>query len=193
MSARCSAGPSIKPTQPPHLREYFPLQMTALTIYQVISCHKTADTQFSLFFDRWQPKQKTTRMVQLPATAAIENVAACWVSGPGGSLSGGAFVRGVFCPGGLLSEGLMPVPPKFNAYTHRLGFLCLASQSDGQTNKKTKRQTRPRSSAGSRPPSPNFQDMQRWRHTTYFIQALYGSDPFLRSQGRKKPKKPILP
>ena len=29
--------------------------------------------------------------------------------------------------GGVLSRGLMPVPPKFNAYTHRLGFLCLAS------------------------------------------------------------------
>jgi len=26
-----------------------------------------------------------------------------------------------------LSGGLMPVPPKFSAYTHRLGFLCLAS------------------------------------------------------------------
>jgi len=26
-----------------------------------------------------------------------------------------------------LSGGLMPVPPKFNAYTYRLGFLCLAS------------------------------------------------------------------
>ena len=26
-----------------------------------------------------------------------------------------------------LSGGLMPVPPKFNAYTRRLGFLCLAS------------------------------------------------------------------
>ena len=26
-----------------------------------------------------------------------------------------------------LSGGLMPVPPKFNAYTNRLGFLCLAS------------------------------------------------------------------
>ena len=26
-----------------------------------------------------------------------------------------------------VSGGLMPVPPKFNAYTHRLGFLCLAS------------------------------------------------------------------
>jgi len=61
-------------------------------------------------------------MVQLPATSAIEYVAACRVSG-----AGGIFVRGVFCPGGLLSGGLMPLPPKFNAYTHRLGFLCLAS------------------------------------------------------------------
>jgi len=56
-------------------------------------------------------------MVQLPATAAIEYVAACWVSGAGG----------IFCPGVLLFGGLMPVPPKFNAYTNRLGFLCLAS------------------------------------------------------------------
>jgi len=71
-------------------------------------------------------------MVQLPATAAIEYVVACWVSG-----TGWIFVRGCFCPGsllpgglfpaGLLPGGLMPVPPKFNAYTHRLGFLCLAS------------------------------------------------------------------
>jgi len=39
-------------------------------------------------------------MVQLPATAAIEYVAACWVSG-----AGGIFVRGCFCPGGLLPGG----------------------------------------------------------------------------------------
>jgi len=51
-------------------------------------------------------------MVQLPATAAIEYVAAGHFF-PGGLLAGGAFVRGVFCPGGLLSGGLMPVPPQF--------------------------------------------------------------------------------
>ena len=72
-------------------------------------------------------------MVQLPATAAIEYVAAGWVSGAGGFLSGGAFVRWVFCPGALLPGGifvwgafirgsfargsfvrggLMPVPPQ---------------------------------------------------------------------------------
>ena len=71
-------------------------------------------------------------MVQLPATAATEYVAACWVSGPGGFLSGGSFARGNFFPGGLLpggtfGRGAYARPPKFNAYTNRLGFLCLAS------------------------------------------------------------------
>ena len=46
---------------------------------------------------------KKTRMVQLPATAAIEYVAACWVSG-----GGGIFVQGCFCPGGILPGGLFP-------------------------------------------------------------------------------------
>ena len=48
-------------------------------------------------------------MVQLPATAAIEYVAAGHfspgVSWPGGLLAGGIFVRGCFCPGGLLPGG----------------------------------------------------------------------------------------
>ena len=61
-----------------------------------------------------------TRMVQLPATAAIEYVAAGHFSPEvfwrQGLLAGGIFVRGCFCPGGLLpggllSGGLMPVPP----------------------------------------------------------------------------------
>jgi len=39
-----------------------------------------------------------TRMVQLPATAAIEYVAASWVS-----RARGAFVHGDFFPGGLLA------------------------------------------------------------------------------------------
>ena len=73
------------------------------------------------------PRYKvSTRMVQLPATAAIEYVAAGHFF-PGGLLPGSTFGRGDFWPGGFLSGGLMPVTPKFNAYTHRLGFLCLAS------------------------------------------------------------------
>ena len=38
---------------------------------------------------------------------------------PGGLLSGGLMPGGHFWPGGLLAN--------FNAYTNRLGFLCLAS------------------------------------------------------------------
>ena len=92
-------------------------------------------------------------------------------------LSGGCFVRGAYARS-----------PKFNfnAYTHRLGFLCLASQCDGQTNKNTDKLC-PLAPRGVDPRSPHFQGMQRWRHTTYFIQALYGSDPLLRSQGRNPP------
>jgi len=60
------------------------------------------------------PVPGQTRMVHLPATAAIEYVAAgpffpggLWPGGllAGGFLSGGAFVRGVFCPGGLFPWG----------------------------------------------------------------------------------------
>ena len=55
-----------------------------------------------------------TRMVQLPATAAIEYVAACWVSGAGGLLSGvllsgGSFARGTFSPGDFFPGSLLPV------------------------------------------------------------------------------------
>jgi len=50
-----------------------------------------------------------TRMVQLPATTAIEYVAPGHFSPgifwPGGLLAGGIFVREVFCPGAVLAGG----------------------------------------------------------------------------------------
>jgi len=78
-------------------------------------------------------------MVQLPATAAIEYVAAGHFF-PGGLLAGGTFARGtfspgVFCPGALLPGGTFVQ----GAYAHSpqvqcvyepsrlLGFLCLSS------------------------------------------------------------------
>ena len=45
-------------------------------------------------------------MVQLPATAAIDYVAACWVSGAGEIFVRGCFCPGVFCPGGTFSPGV---------------------------------------------------------------------------------------
>ena len=85
-------------------------------------------------------------MVQLPATAAIVYVAACWVSWAGGIfLSGGAFVRGVFCPGGLLSGGL-------TAYARSPQVQCVYGPSrlsvpsnrsvTDKKNKKTNKKTR---------------------------------------------------
>ena len=59
-----------------------------------------------------------TRMVQLPATAAIEYVAACWVSG-----AGRIFVRGCFCPGGLMPGGTFP-RGSFARGDFCLGGLC---------------------------------------------------------------------
>ena len=56
---------------------------------------------------------------------------------PGVLLSGGSFARGTFSPGDFFPGGLLPGgtfvrgayarSSKFNAYTYRLGFLCLAS------------------------------------------------------------------
>ena len=68
-------------------------------------------------------------MVQLPATAAIEYVAACWVSG-----AGGIFVRGCFCPGeGLLSGGrggLLPGETFVQAaYAHSPQVQCIYAPS----------------------------------------------------------------
>jgi len=63
----------------------------------------------------------STRIVQLPSTAAIEYVAAFGRARgdfcPGVLLSGGSFTRGTFgrgdfCPGAYARS------PKFNAYTH---------------------------------------------------------------------------
>ena len=75
-------------------------------------------------------------MVQLPATAAIEYVAAghffpggLLAGGllPGGFLSGGAFVRGVFCPGGTFVRGAYARSPQVQCVYEPSRFLCLAS------------------------------------------------------------------
>ena len=84
--------------------------MSSLVLFYCLRCYSTG------------AGADKTRMVQLPATAAIEYVAACWVSGAGVFLSGGSFARGTFVRGAYVRP-----PPKFNAYTNRLGFLCLAS------------------------------------------------------------------
>jgi len=67
-------------------------------------------------------------MVQLPAAAAIEYVAACWFPGAGGIFVGGTRTRTKTKTRTITKtvRGAYARSPKFNAYTHRLGFLCLA-------------------------------------------------------------------
>jgi len=135
---------------------------------------------------------RRTRMVQLPATAAIEYIAACWVSGAGGTKTitktkTKTRTKTKTVRGCLLSGGLMPVPPNFNAYTHRLGFLCLASQREGQ--KKQKKQTRPPSSAGSRPPLPKFSGYVEVEAHYIFHPSTIWVRPLFTELGPKNPPK----
>ena len=108
--------------------------------------------------------------------------------------AGGIFVRGVFCPGGLLSGGLMPVPPKFNAYTHRLGFLCLSSQHDRQTKKANNQTNKKTNSAlqlrGEQTPAPQIFRVCRGGGTLHISSKHYmGPTPFYRTRAKKTPQK----
>ena len=112
---------------------------------------------------------------------------------PGGLLAGGIFVRESFCPGGGLlsggsfargdfySGGLCPFHQVQCVYEP--SRLSVPSIVAWRTNKTKKWQTRPPSSAGSRPPLPKFSGYVEVE-AHYILQALYGSDPFLRSYGR---------
>ena len=98
---------------------------------------------------------------------------------PGGTFPRGSFARGHFWPVGLLSRGAHAHSPQVQC-VYAPSRLSVPSIVAWRTN--TKRQTRPRSSAGSRPPLPKFSGyVEVEAHYIYFIQALYGSDPFLRS------------
>jgi len=129
-------------------------------------------------------KKKQTRMVQLPATVAIEYVAACWVSG-----AGGIFVRGVFCPGTFVRGAYARSPQVQCIYAP--SRLSVPSIIAWRT--KNKKQTRPRSSAGSRPPLPKFSGYVEveahyiFHPSTIWVTSFYGVGP------KKPPKKPILP
>jgi len=102
-------------------------------------------------------------MVQLPATAAKEYVAACWVPGAGGIFVGGTRTR-------TKTKNRTKTKTVWGAYARSPQFQCayapsrlsvpsiVAWRTKKQTNIQTnkKRQTRPHSSAGSRPPLPKF-------------------------------------
>jgi len=135
-------------------------------------------------------------MVQLPATAAIEYVAACWVSGAGGIIVQGCFCPGVFCPGALLAGGTFvrgahARSPQVQC-VYAPSRLSVPSVVVWRTNKK--RQTRPRSSAGSRAPLPKFSGyVEVEAHYIFHPSTIWVRPLFTELGPKKKPKKPILP
>jgi len=101
---------------------------------------------------RKQVARWSTRMVQLPATAAIEYVATCYITRTitrtkTKTVRGGTFVRGSYARYPQIQCVYAP------------WMLSVPSIVAWRTNKKTniqKRETRPLSSAGSWPPLPKF-------------------------------------
>ena len=131
--------------------------------------------------------------------------------GPGGFLSGGAFVRGVICLGDLLPGVICPgdfFPGVFcpgtllaggtfvrGAYAHSPQVQCVYAPSRlsvhsivaWRTNKqKTKRQTRPRSSAGSKPPLPEFSEYVEVEAHYIFHRSTIWVRPLFTELGPKK-------
>ena len=129
-------------------------------------------------------------MVQLPATAAIEYVAACrgtfdrgdFCPGcfcPAGLLSVGSFAQGDFCPGGLC-----PFPQVQCVYVP--SRLSVPSIVAWRTNKKT---NSARSSAGSRPPLPKFSGYVEVEAHYIFHPSTIWVRPLFTELGPKKPPK----
>ena len=84
----------------------------------------------------------------------------------------------------------MPVPPNFNTYTHRLGFLCLASQRNGQKNKQTNKQTNSASQLrGEQTPTPQIFRVCRGGCTLH--KHYVGPTPFYGARAENPQKSPF--
>ena len=105
---------------------------------------------------------------------------------PGSLLPGGTFGQGDFCPGGVFCPGgLCPFPQVQCAYAP--SRLSVPSIVAWRTNKK--RQTWPRSSAGSWPPLPKFSGYVEVEAHYIFHQSTIWVRPLFMELGpEKKPK-----
>jgi len=79
------------------------------------------------FADEKKQKNAKTRMIQLPATAAIAYVAACCRTRTRTRTRTKTGTKTKFGTITKTVRGPYARSPKFNTYTHRLGFLCLAT------------------------------------------------------------------
>jgi len=115
---------------------------------------------------------------------------------PGGLLAGGIFVRGCFCPGvfcmgGILSGGAYAHSPQVQCIyaPSRLSVPSIAAWQTNKKNKQTKRLTRPRSSAESRPPLPKFSGYVEVEAHYIFHRSTIWVRPLFTELGPKNPPK----
>ena len=136
----------------------------------------------SIFWRLWVTTT-TTRMVQLPATAAIEYVAACCRTRTKTRTRTkiGTITKTVWGP-------YARSPPQVQ-YVYAPYGLSVPSNVAWRT-KKTNRQTRPRSSAGSRPPLPKFSGHVEVNAHYIFHPSTIWVRPLFTGLG---PKNPLLP
>ena len=105
---------------------------------------------------------------------------------PGVLLSGGSFARG-----GLLSGGLMPIPPQVQCVyaPSRLSVPSIVAWQTKKNKKNKKKQTRPRSCAGSRPPLPKFSGYVEVEAHYIFHPSTIWVQPLFTELGPKTPPK----
>jgi len=134
-------------------------------------------------------------MVQLPATAAIEYVAACCRTR---TRTRTRMKTGTRTKTGTITKtvrGPYARSPQVQ-YVYALSGLSVPSIVAWRTkkNKQTNRQTRPPSSAGSRPPAPQIFRVCRGGCTLHISSSTIWVRPLFTELGPKNPSKmPILP
>ena len=130
-----------------------------------------------------------TRMVQLPATAAIEYVAACCrTRTKTKTITKTKTVRGAYACSPqvqcLYAPSRLSVP----------GIVAWRTNKKKHAKKNKKRQTRPRSSAGSRPPLPKFSGyVEVVAHYIFHLSTIWVRPLFTELGPKIPPKMPILP
>ena len=141
-------------------------------------------------------KQKhcVTRMVQLTATAAIEYVAACCRTRTRTRTKTRTRTR-TKTKLGMITKTVRGPYARSPQVQYVYAPSGLSVQQRSMTNKQTKkRQTRPPSSAGSRPPLPKFSGYVEVEAHYIFHPSTIWVRPLCTELGPKNPsKKPILP
>ena len=133
---------------------------------------------------------RKTRMVQLPATAAIEYVAACCITRTRTITKTKTKTKTRTKIGTITKIVRGPYVRSHQVqYVHAPSGLCVPSNVAWRTCRQKKRQTRPPISAGSRPPLPKFSGYVEVGAHYIFHPSTIWVRPLCTELGPKKPKK----